>query len=79
MAHRHSKRSESLPSTLPTNGQYNHEDNPNHLVYKKVSSLTSKLSPIKRTKIFVWIMMHYVNHAKLYRKSYKAILCWNVV
>ena len=36
MAHRPSKRSESLPTTLPANGQHSHEENPNYMVYKKV-------------------------------------------
>ena len=40
--HRYNKRTESLPSSLPNalmfgNGQISQEDNPNYLVYKKVS------------------------------------------
>jgi len=40
--HRYNKRTESLPNTLSNalmfgNGQINHEENPNYLVYKKVS------------------------------------------
>lgn len=50
MAHRNStKRSESLPNTLPGamfgNGQHSAEDNPNYLVYKKVSNLIDRYSP----------------------------------
>jgi hypothetical protein len=42
-SHRYNKRTESLPNTLPNalmfgNGQINHEENPNYLVYKKVSN-----------------------------------------
>ena len=52
--HRYNKRTESLPSSLPNalmfgNGQISQEDNPNYLVYKKVSlqfCLTLKAPPI---------------------------------
>lgn len=50
---RYKQRTESLPNALHVmfgNGQINPEDNPNHLVYKKVSK-TSKGSRIQDTMV----------------------------
>lgn len=48
MTPRYKQRTESLPNALHVmfgNGQVSPEDNPNHLVYKKVSLLTVGLLP----------------------------------
>ncbi|XP_067681095.1 regulator of G-protein signaling 7-like isoform X2 [Haliotis asinina] len=64
MAHRNStKRSESLPNTLPGamfgNGQHNAEDNPNYLVYKKMEAIVDRMQdeatgvPVRTVKSFM--------------------------
>ncbi|KAL8624384.1 hypothetical protein ACOMHN_012784 [Nucella lapillus] len=61
MAHRHShsKRSESLPASLPANGQHNQEDNPNYSVYKKMEGIIERMQdectgvPVRTVKSFM--------------------------
>ncbi|CAG5115242.1 unnamed protein product, partial [Candidula unifasciata] len=64
MAHRHSssRRTDSLPSSVATplgNGQHTHEDNPNHLVYKKMETIIERMQdestgvPVRTVKSFM--------------------------
>ncbi|KAL4238177.1 Regulator of G-protein signaling 7 [Mactra antiquata] len=63
-SHRYNKRTESLPNTLPNalmfgNGQINHEENPNYLVYKKMEAIVDKMQdeatgvPVRTVKSFM--------------------------
>ncbi|WAR19436.1 RGS6-like protein [Mya arenaria] len=60
----YNKRTESLPSTLPNalmfgNGQINHEENPNYLVYKKMEMIVERMQdeatgvPVRTVKSFM--------------------------
>lgn len=64
MAHRYSKRTESLPNSLSNamfgNGQHNPEDNPNHLVYKKVRLRFIIIFQVLKNKINMEECLHYV-------------------
>ncbi|BFZ12476.1 hypothetical protein BsWGS_15515 [Bradybaena similaris] len=64
MAHRHSssRRTDSLPSSVASplgNGQHTHEDNPNHLVYKKMENILDRMQdestgvPVRTVKSFM--------------------------
>ncbi|XP_053372579.1 regulator of G-protein signaling 7-like isoform X3 [Mercenaria mercenaria] len=63
-SHRYNKRTESLPNTLPNalmfgNGQINHEENPNYLVYKKMEGIVDRMQdeatgvPVRTVKSFM--------------------------
>lgn len=71
MAHRNStaKKIDSLTTPIPTNGQFSHEDNPNHNVYKKVSYFV--ISSI--INVFIHIYFLYVT-AFYYKIHYFVII-----